>query len=677
MKINFKGLRFKLIVSFLMLSIIPTLAISFFSYNNSTNSLEEIATNQLNFIRDSKKKEIEDYIKLVRNRVSTMSKDSTTIEFLQQLRIDANLDNKESFEKYEVFCREFVNSLEYGDVLIVDDKTGNILYSVLKEKDYKSNILNGVAKNTAVAQAFKAVKDSNDKNFIAMADYQFYEPSNNKAIASIAAPIYSKDEKIGTVVFKMPSTKIDLIVSNHSKWESLNLGSSGDVIIVGSDYKMRNTSRFWSSETDTKILEDKSGILLKEAKTTGTVSVMQGITNTEKYNDYRGVPTIVAFTPLQVEDFKWGLAVKQDQQEAFEASDKLKKFILIILTSSIVLIVIIAFIVASNISKPLKKMANVALLISHGDLTIEMEKRKRSDEIGILSDTINIMVRNLREQTKEFVNVVHVLSSSVSEISVTLSQITSGATETSSAVSETTSTVEEVKQTLFLSNEKTKNVSNKSRESLEIAKLGQNATEVITEGMRDINVQMQAIADSILALSEQSQNISELIESVDNISEQSNLLAVNAAIEAAKAGEYGKGFSIVAQEIRNLSEQSKRATKQVRDILKDIQKATNTSVMTTEKGIKLVEKGVEQASKARGSIKSLMDNVNNTTQSVIQIEASSQQQLIGMDQVVLAMEGINQASFQNVESMRQLEGAAINLKEMGQNLNKIIERYKV
>ena len=207
--------------------------------------------------------------------------------------------------------------------------------------------------------------------------------------------------------------------------------------------------------------------------------------------------------------------------------------------------------------------------------------------------------------------------------------------------------------------------------------MGQNATEESIEGMKDINIQMQAIAESILALSEQSQNISELIESVDSISEQSNLLAVNAAIEAAKAGEYGKGFSVVAQEIRNLSEQSKYATKQVRNILKDVQKATNTAVMTTEKGIKLVEKGVDDVSKAGDAIENLMENVNIAAQSVIQIETSSQQQLIGMDQVALAMEGINEASFQNVESMRQLEDATNNLQEMGQNLKKIIERYKV
>jgi len=678
MKFNLtKGLKATLIANFLLVSIIPALIIGFFSYNNSKKSLEESATNQLTFIRDSKKEEIEDYINRTKNRMSFMAQEPMTIDAVQQLKTGKIEENSEIFKNYDSVFHDFVNKLEYGDILLVDDKTGNVLYSVFRESDYKSNILDGVAKNTVVAQAFQAARDSNDKNFITITDYQFYEPSNNKPIACISAPIYNKDEKVGVILFKMPSTEIDSIVSDGNDWEKLNLGNSGDAIIVGPDYKMRSTNRFWSSETDPKILEAKSGILLKEGKTEGTMSLMQGVTSTEQYIDYRGIPTISAYTPLQIDNLKWGLVVKEDQKEAFKASNSLKVFIIIILVISVVLIVVITFILSSNISNPLKKMANVALLISKGDLTIEVPKTKRSDEIGTLSDAISIMLNNLREQTKESINVANVLASSVSEITVTLSQVSSGATETSSAVSETTSTVEEVKQTVFLSNEKTKNVANSSKESLAIAKVGQNATEESIEGMKDINIQMQAIAESILALSEQSQNISELIESVDSISEQSNLLAVNAAIEAAKAGEYGKGFSVVAQEIRNLSEQSKYATKQVRNILKDVQKATNTAVMTTEKGIKLVEKGVDDVSKAGDAIENLMENVNIAAQSVIQIETSSQQQLIGMDQVALAMEGINEASFQNVESMRQLEDATNNLQEMGQNLKKIIERYKV
>lgn len=672
-----KGLKVKLIASFLIVSIIPALIIGYFSYINSKKSIETAAKNQLTFIRDSKKKEIEEYITTIKNNLVFTAQEPFLIEVIEQLKGDNNIISSEFLKKCDSYFQNFNLKIESGDMLLVDDKTGNVLYSFLKESDYKVNLLNGGFKNTVAAQAFQAARDSKEKDFSIIADYGFYAPSGNKAIACIAAPIYKNDEKIGIIIFKLPSTKIDSIMSNGGKWEKLNLGASGDAVIIGSDFKMRNTNRFWSDETDPKIIENKSTILLKEAQTTGTKDLMKGNTSVEYYNDYRGIPTISAYTPLQIDNLKWGIAVRQDQEEAFQASNNLRKFIILILVISISIILICTYIFASNIANPLKRMAKLTLLISEGDLTIEMPKSKRSDEISTLSEAINVMLHNLRDQIKEFLNVVNVIASSVSEISVTLSQVSSAASETSSAVSETTSTVEEVKQTVFLSNEKTKKVATTSKESLAIAQTGQNAADGNIDSMREINIQMQAIAESILDLSEQSQNISDLIESVDNISEQSNLLAVNAAIEAAKAGEYGKGFSIVAQEIRNLSEGSKHATKQVRNILKDIQKATNTAVMTTEKGIKLVEKGVEQVSEAGVAISELMENVNIASQAVIQIETSSQQQLIGMDQVAIAMEGINQASFQNVESMKQLGDAINNLNEMGQNLKLIIERYKV
>lgn len=671
------GLKTKLMVYFLIISLLPALSISFFSYINSNKAIQEGATNQLRFIRDSKEHEIEDYISTIKNRMLFMAQEPMTIDAAEQFKTGKITEESDIFKRYDKFFHNCIDEFNYGDILLVDNNNGNVLYSVLRETDYKSNLMTGIAQNTVVAQAFKAAQSGNDKKNVIMTDFQFYEHSNNKPTACVAVPIYDKEEKIGVIIFKIPPTKIDSIVSNGGNWEGLNLGNSGDVIIIGSDYKARNTNKFWNLEDDKGILQAKSGMLLKEYKTNAAMSLMKGNTNVEIYNDYKGVPTIVAYAPLKIDNLKWGIMVKQDLKETFNASNNLQHIILIILLISAAIIIVVALMLASGISKPLKKMSNAAILISKGDLTVELPKIKRSDEIAMLSNSISIMLENLKKQSKEIMNVINILASSVNEITVTLSQVTAGATETSSAVSETTATVEEVKQTVFLTNEKTKNVANKSKESFNVAQLGQDATEESIESMKDINAQMQAIAESILALSEQTQNISELIESVDNISEQSNLLAVNAAIEAAKAGEYGKGFSIVAQEIRNLAEQSKYATKQVRGILKDIQKATNTSVMTTEKGIKLVEKGVEEVAKAGEAINNLIENVNITSQSVIQIETSSQQQLIGMDQVAQAMEGINQASFQNVDSMRQLEEAANSLKEMGENLKKIIEGYKI
>jgi methyl-accepting chemotaxis protein len=195
--------------------------------------------------------------------------------------------------------------------------------------------------------------------------------------------------------------------------------------------------------------------------------------------------------------------------------------------------------------------------------------------------------------------------------------------------------------------------------------------------MKHIQGQMQSVAGSIVRLSEQSQAIGEIIATVTDLAEQSNLLAVNAAIEAAKAGEQGKGFAVVAQEVKSLAEQSKQATAQVRTILTDIQKAMSAAVMATEQGSKAVDAGVKQSEEASQAIRMLTESIAESAQAVTQIAASSQQQSVGMDQVAMAMENIKQASTQNVAGTRQAETAAQNLRDLGQTLKQLVEQYKV
>jgi methyl-accepting chemotaxis protein len=329
------------------------------------------------------------------------------------------------------------------------------------------------------------------------------------------------------------------------------------------------------------------------------------------------------------------------------------------------------------IADPLKKISAIAERVAQGDLTAQVSFDHRRDEVGALAQTFRTMTDNLRRVTTQILEGVNVLGSSASEILASTTQVASGATETASAVSQTTTTVEEVKQTAQLSTQKAKYVSDSAQKASQISQTGKKSVEEAIEGMNKIRGQMESIAESIVRLSEQSQAIGEIIATVNDLAEQSNLLAVNAAIEAAKAGEQGKGFAVVAQEVKSLAEQSKQATAQVRTILNEIQKATSVAVMVTEQGSKAVEAGSKQSTQASESIRLLADSVTEAAQAATQIAASSQQQLVGMDQVALAMENIKQASSQNVASTKQAETAAQNLHELGQRLKGLVEQYKV
>jgi methyl-accepting chemotaxis protein len=320
------------------------------------------------------------------------------------------------------------------------------------------------------------------------------------------------------------------------------------------------------------------------------------------------------------------------------------------------------------------KMAGMSKRIALGDLTPRIAPASSGD---IMGNALASMVNGLRQITTEIKEGVNILAASAGEILASTSQVASSAAQTASAVNETTATVEEVKQTTELSVQKARYVSDSSQKSLDVSRNGRKSVEEAVQKMSRIREQMETIGESIVNLSEQSQAIGEIIATVNDLAEQSNLLAVNAAIEAAKAGEHGKGFAVVAQEVKSLAEQSKQATAQVRTILNDIQKATNAAVMATEQGSKAVEAGEKQSAEAGESIRTLADSIAESANAAAQIGATSQQQMVGMDQVVLAMESIREASNLSVTGTQQAEQSAQNLNELGQRLKGLVEKFKL
>jgi methyl-accepting chemotaxis protein len=366
--------------------------------------------------------------------------------------------------------------------------------------------------------------------------------------------------------------------------------------------------------------------------------------------------------------------------------------------------------------RPLGSMVEAAGKIAMGNLNVDIREDERRDEIGELARYFVLMVRSLREkadiaerfvsndltgrvmpssaedtlgnalatmvekrrrQLKKTVEDVNIVASSCSEIMTSIAQLTSSASETSVAVSQTTTTVEEVKQTTEVNSRKAKQVSDLGRKAVDISRVGSKAVRDAISGMERIHEQVESIADMVVRLSEQNQAIGEIITTVSDLAEQLNLLAVNASIEAAKAGEHGRGFTVVAQEMRSLAEQSKQSTSQVRSILFEVQKAISSAVMATEQGSRAVEVGVNLSSQAGEIIDSLSVSVDESTSAAIQIAASSQQQLIGMDQVFKAMENIREASIQIALSTKQTEAAVRDLNEMGQKNKERVDLYKI
>lgn len=345
--------------------------------------------------------------------------------------------------------------------------------------------------------------------------------------------------------------------------------------------------------------------------------------------------------------------------------------------AAVILAITIALTLSRSIADPLRRIAALADRVAAGDLTVNEPPLQRADEVGILSRAFVRLLESIRGQIRNISEGVNVLGSAAAEISTSTTQLAATAAQTAAAISETTTTVEELKQTAIVASQKAKSVAESSQKSAQVAQGGRKAVDDTVAAINRIREQMESIADRMVRLKEQSQSIGQIVTTVEDLAAQSNMLAVNAGIEAARAGDQGKGFAVVAQEVRNLAEQSKQATAQVMAILGEIEKATNSAMLASEQGGKTVDAGVSQASQAGQSILQLASSMSDSTAAAAQIAASSQQQLVGVDQVVVSMEDVKHASLQNADGAKQLESAARNLKELGERLRSLVQHYKL
>jgi len=347
---------------------------------------------------------------------------------------------------------------------------------------------------------------------------------------------------------------------------------------------------------------------------------------------------------------------------------------------SSVIFIIVCILIVNNVAEQEKFFRHTRRSGREIERRVKAEQEQREHlqqanlEIERAAETAQAQQATLVEILGQVREAASGLNITAAEILAATTQQATGASEQSAAIAQTTTTVDEVKAIAEQATARSQEVDNGSRRALEVSYAGQKAVEDTISSMNLIKDRVEGIAENVLALSEQTQKIGEIISTVSDIASQSNMLALNASIEASRAGEAGKGFSVVAQEMRSLAQQSRDATVQVKTIIEDIQKATNATVMATEEGNKGVEQGVQRVLQARSAIETLGEAVKDNALTAQQVSSGGHQQQAGMEQIAMAMQNINQATVQNLASTRQTEKAAQALSELARELMGMVEK---
>jgi PAS domain S-box-containing protein len=327
----------------------------------------------------------------------------------------------QAHELYHPVIRDFLERFGYYDIFLVDvDTGGHISYSVFKEVDYGTSLLEGPYSETNFAEAYRAARDADDPNFVELVDFDPYAPSYNAPAAFIASPIFDGDVKIGVLVFQMPIDRINNIMTSHQNWSDVGLGNSGETYLVGDDFLLRNQSRFLIEdsenyfnmieeigvplETRAKIRNFDSTIGLQEVKTEGTQAALSGETGTDIFPDYRGVPVLSAYKPLDIPGMNWAIMSEIDREEAFAAIRALGIRTFGIVVILIVGIVVLAVVFSRTITRPLEELTAAADELATGNLDVEVRCTDQGDEVGVLAcrfDSMRVSMKDLIENLEE------------------------------------------------------------------------------------------------------------------------------------------------------------------------------------------------------------------------------------------------------------------------------------
>jgi methyl-accepting chemotaxis protein len=348
-------------------------------------------------------------------------------------------------------------------------------------------------------------------------------------------------------------------------------------------------------------------------------------------------------------------------------------FMLTIAGFGFVISVVIGLVIARIISGPVNELVTN---ITNADLNSRFNST-RKDEIGGLQKAFDGFVDQIKNTLVQVSESSAAVASASTEISSSTEQLAAGAQEQSSQSAEVAGAVEEMTKTIIENSRNASDTADTAKRAKATAEKGGNVVRQTVEGMKDIAKVVNKSADTVKALGRSSDQIGEIISVIDDIADQTNLLALNAAIEAARAGEQGRGFAVVADEVRKLAERTTKATKEIASMIKQIQADTKDAVISMDEGTKKVNDGIILADQAGDSLREIMEISQLVTDKVAQIAAASEQQSSASEQISKNVEAISSVTQESASGTQQIARTAEDLNRLTENLQELLNKFNL
>ena len=651
----------------------------------SEKELRKRAFDQLIAVREIKKRQIEEYLNEAIFDTQAFARSRDVARLFTKLNEYHDATGVKPDGPYDVSTPEYMklratyghNIMPYRegrgvhDMFVICAAHGHVMYSSAKEADEGTNLFHGPYKDTGLARLWSKVQATSEGSFV---DFAPYAPSNGKPAAFFGVPMRDANGKMTGVL----ATQLSIDPINTIMQARDGMGETGETYLVGPDRLMRSDS--FLDPTNHSVVASFANPTSGSVDTEAADAALKGERGEKVVIDYNGNPVLSAYAPVDLFGTRWALLAEIDEAEAFAAVDQVQQIHNRIVTSlaawvlgltgvCLLAIALVALGIHRKIARPIRNMARAATIAANGDLDVHMAAEGKS-EVAVLGNALNQMITNLR-------SVVEQINTAGFQMVSASREQAEGAKSQTVATVEMTTTVTELLASAQNVSESGASASEQSELTAKECTTGTVSVEDAVRGIKSVHERMEKIAAHMLNLGRKSQQISGVLEIITELSEQTNLLSLNASIEAAGAGDAGKRFAVVASEIRKLAERATDSTGEIRSLIDSVQETVNATIMATEEGTKAVQQGVRLTEEVDKSFGRISEQVASTTQLVKAIEMGSRQQATAIAQMEGAVKNVDTAARQTEETARQLDTSAQALLETANRLQGSEEERKV
>lgn len=644
---------------FLVIALVPCATVAYLLSWMSSEAARELARRNLHAVAESKASELENVAVSRIREASILARTPRVIETVQHLANKGDVETARS--RGHTVLNTFAETLGYPNIYLFDPE-GRLLLRVHEDLDIGPNLTTGPLRDTELAGVFDRARTLLQTD---LSDYQLY-PGKKAPMAFVASPVLNEGAVLGVAVVELNNDHVFQVFANYT-----GLGQTGETLVgtrVGDEVVAVAPLRHDPEATfKTRFrMGDSKGIPLQEA--------VNGQRGAGDALDYRGRHAVAVWTYLP--SFRWGMVVKQDQTEAYALITQQRMIAAALLLITVLGVALMASVVARTLTRPVRDAVKVAQSVASGDLTDHVSVQA-TGETGVLLASIQKMIDYLRSLIGKIQASSVALMSTATEIAATskqqeqtMNEFGTSTNQAAAAVKQITATSQELLRTM-------NDVSQAAVQTTDMASAGQASLVNMDHTMRQLAESTGSINSKLAVISERARNINLVVTAITKVADQTNLLSINAAIEAEKAGEYGLGFLVVAREIRRLADQTAVATLDIERMVKDMQQSVSTGVMEMDKFNEQVRQGVDDVGRISSQLGEIISTVKTLTERFEHVNEGMKSQAQGAEQIREAMIRLSDGATQTSQSLCEFNKATAHLREAVQSLKEDVSWFTV